>query len=333
MEKIPLKWVFFGLLILLQTLVGVLYKISQKDGQYRYSTFSAMTLAELGKLGISVTLLSIDDHFNLSALQSKCSRKNVLSLSLLAGLYFLNNQLAFHLFLLADPASVNLIKAGSSLITAGMWCLLMGQTITQNQWSLIACQVCGLIVVQIDGCRGVPILPTSAYVALGISTVLTALSSVWNEYQLKSIAMSLHEQNCILYCFGVGFNAFGHMYKTMHDPEYPSFLEGFTPVIMLIVAVNACFGVVVTALYKYADAVLKTLASACTTVLLLILSFCFFNLEISLVRICGCIVVVLSVAQYAILPANKSDVLPWRTRSLALIGLLGVCVAAGIYLL
>ena len=69
-------------------------------------------------------------------------------------MYFTNNQLTFLLFLRADPASINLLKAGSSATTALVWCISMGKVVSQQQWLAIAMQVCGLIVVQYDACMG-----------------------------------------------------------------------------------------------------------------------------------------------------------------------------------
>lgn len=306
------------MLICLQVLVGVLYKVSQSQSKYAYSTLSVMTLAEAGKFVISASLHFVQapksSHMEHTVWSCNlCTLTHVSKISLLALLYFINNQLAFSLFLWADPASINLLKAGSSLITAVIWCIFMGQLITLNQWAAIALQVLGLIVVQIDACKGMLLMSPLTYAAIGVSAVITALSSVWNEQQLKSIDMTLHEQNMVLYLGGVILNVFGFLYMKLHDPVYPSFFQGYTLVTACIIAVNACFGVVVTAVYKHADAVLKTLASAITTVALLLLSFAFFGLQFNINRVCGCAVVVIAVAQYATCTKNPA-VLSWAER-------------------
>jgi len=337
MTALPLKWVFFGLLILLQTLVGVLYKLSQTRNKYVYSTMSAMTISEFGKLAISSTLLVLAHQDQpvsdvAAALYKACSWHDFKKLLLLALMYFCNNQLAFHLFLWADPASINLLKAGSSLITALIWCLFMGRMITLRQLGAISLQVAGLIVVQIDACAQKPLLEPFAYGAIFISVLITALSSVWNEQQLKTLPLSLHQQNIVLYCCGTILNLLGHVYMRQTDASYPGFFQGYTLVTVMIVAVNACFGVVVTAVYKYADAVLKTLASACTTVVLLLLSFQFFGLRINLIRVCGCLVVLIAVAQYATCDVDETTIIPWRTRRLIIVVMCVVFFAAGFVL-
>jgi hypothetical protein len=325
-----LKWFFFGCLIALQTLVGVLYKVSQSGSKYSYSTYSAMALAELGKFGISAAGHLYQKQGKAASFWPNASLTDAARILLLACMYFSNNQLTFHLFLWADPASLNLLKAGSSLVTALIWCIFMGQLISIRQWASISLQVLGLVVVQIDACKGTLLLSPLTYAAIGVSVMITALSSVWNEMQLKTINLSLHEQNMILYTGGVLLNLGGHLYMRQRDSSFPSFVQGYNGITLLIVGVNACFGVVVTAVYKYADAILKTLASACTTVVLLLLSFQFFGLQPSLVRCCGCGVVLIAVAQYATTPADKTAVLTWQQRgNIALIGFM-VAVAIGV---
>lgn len=315
----PSKWLFFFLLILLQVLVGILYKISQNNDRYTYSTYSVMTLAESGKFIISLVLYATQEADSsfvqlCKKLVNECSFPNFLRLTLLAVMYFLNNQLAFTLFLWADPASINMLKAGSSIITALIWCICMGQVISVKQWGAIVLQVAGLIVVQVDACKNIFLLQPFAYYAISVSVLITSISSVWNEHQLKTIPLSLHQQNIILYMNGMLLNSLGHVGMSVRHFSHPSFLQGYTWITVCIVIVNACFGVVVTAVYKYADAVLKTLANACTTVVLLFFSVAFFGLPVNIVRSCGCVVVLIAVAQYAFIKADKETIISWHTR-------------------
>ena len=148
-------------LVVLQTMSGTLYKVSQTESRYAYSTYAAFTLAEIGKLVVSMTLYAKErpKHQSLAqAIQAtRVSLKKpglVFKIGTLAALYFANNQLMFLLFLRADPASINLLKAGSGAITALVWCICMGRVVSQQQWIAIAIQACGLVVVQYDACKG-----------------------------------------------------------------------------------------------------------------------------------------------------------------------------------
>ena len=94
---------------------------------------------------------------------------------------------------------------------------------------------------------------------------------------------------------------------------------------MCVIAVNACFGIVVTAVYKYSNAIVKTLASAVTTVVLTVVSLLFFGLKVTIVSGTGCVSVILAVMLYALTP--NSDVqakLDVRTRKALAAGVVAV---------
>ena len=322
----------FIALVLLQTLVGTLYKVSQTGPRYAYSTYAAFTIAELVKLAISLTLhakerpkqQSITQAFRATCISLK--RPLLVSkIAALAAMYFTNNQLTFLLFLRADPASINLLKAGSSAITALVWCICMGKVVSQQQWLAIALQVCGLVVVQYDACKKETVLAASAYGWILFSVLITATCGVWNEQQLKTMPLSLHEQNIVLYAFGALLNGAGHHVKANLDRGFPRFFDGFTLLSMCVIAVNACFGIVVTAVYKYSNAIVKTLASAVTTVVLTVVSLLFFGLKVTIVSGTGCVSVILAVMLYALTP--NSDVqakLDVRTRKALAAGVVAV---------
>lgn len=303
-------------LVALQIVAGTLYKVSQKDQRYAYSTYASFTVAELGKLAISFTLYTKElpkQQSLVQGLRTTCTSLKkpglVFKIATLAALYYANNQLMFLLFLRADPASINLLKAGSSAITALIWCIFMGRVVSHQQWIAIMLQACGLIVVQYDACKGQTVLAASAYGWILLSVLITAVTGVWNEQQLKTIPLTLHEQNIVMYAIGVLLNAAGHHVKVLVDPRFPRFFEGYTFLSLCVIAVNACFGIVLTAVYKYSNAIVKTLASAVTTVVLTVISSIFFGLAVTIVSGAGCVSVILSVILYALNPSPDNDVL------------------------
>ena len=88
--------------------------------------------------------------------------------------------------------------------------------------------------------------------------------------------MSMHEQNIVLYLCGVVLNVSAFVivppYLT-HTKAGLGFFEGYdsTPA-KLVVLFNAFIGLAISFVFKYADAVVKTFATASTTVLLVIFS-------------------------------------------------------------
>jgi hypothetical protein len=152
------------------------------------------------------------------------------------------------------------------------------------------------------------VLPASTYMMLLYSVTITSLSGVWNEQQLKTLPMSLHEQNMVLYAGGFVLNLGGHFIKSALVDGTPGFFVGYDKTSIAVVAVNACFGIVVTAVYKYADAGMKCMANAVTTVMLLTVSWALFGLQVPATTLAGCIVVIVAVALYSTTTLERVNV-------------------------
>jgi len=82
--------------------------------------------------------------------------------------------------------------------------------------------------------------------------------------------------------------------------DTPGFFNGYNAAAVGVVFVNACTGIVITAVYKYADAVVKSLALSIATVTVMLLSWACFGLALTPINASGCIVIVLAVYSYNI---------------------------------
>lgn len=313
------EWSAFAALVLLQTLLGVLYKVSQRNNAYAYSTFGALAAAETVKLAISATFLMRDaraSHASFAHAAIKhCSVANVASVWALAGIYFASNQLAFYTFLVADPSSINLFKAGSGLLTAVVWCLCMGRAVSRVQGAAIVIQVCGLVVLQWDACSQQALLSPIAYATILIYVSLTCCSSVWNEMQLKGMPLSLHQQNALLYAAGAVLNTAGHMLARWRNPAAPGLLQGHNALSVAVIVVNSCFGIVITALYKYSNAIMKTIASGVTSVIIVAISTVWFGLPFNPVTGASSTAIIVSSYLYASSPPKQARTLSTAVRS------------------
>lgn len=176
-----------------------------------------------------------------------------------------------------------------------MWAAL-ARPVTRVQWSAIAVQSCGLVVTQFGAnCTGAPLLGGGVYLALFASLTITSLCSVWNDATLKATAkegVSLNAVNSLLYAFGVALNLLVAMLAGAMSPSASraSFFSGLgTPAALLVVLCNSLIGIAVTAVYKYADAVVKTFASACGTAVLFIIGAAVYGVPVNVVVTAGCL--------------------------------------------
>ena len=233
----------------------------------------------------------------------------ILHVAGLAGLYCLNNQLTFLLFRLVDAASISLFKSWSTAIAAILLWTLFARPIAALQWASILLQIIGLIVAQYDPRASTATHSEGSYAVLLLSVCITAVCSVWNEQVVKRYHTSLHLQNAVLYSFGTCLNLAAFLYLPASiisgaGPAVP-FFEGYTAAALGVVACNSVLGLVITAVYKYADAVVKTFATASATVALLLISSVFFAFPANLHVYMG--IAVVFIASYIYFVAATLD--------------------------
>eukprot|EP00927_Polykrikos_kofoidii_P039967 TRINITY_DN34255_c0_g1_i2.p1 TRINITY_DN34255_c0_g1~~TRINITY_DN34255_c0_g1_i2.p1 ORF type:complete len:394 (-),score=64.61 TRINITY_DN34255_c0_g1_i2:63-1244(-) len=306
------KKVLAGLsFVVVSTMVGILYKVSQvSTGGFKYSTMSAVTMSETWKFFMSCSFHVFDPAhaeegvsrirtaYNSAA--KTLSGPIVMQILFLSLLYFGNNQLSFFSYTLADPGTIYLFKSGSTFIVATVQTCCGVKTFSCDQWKSLALQACGMIIVQYDPCQNKGRYSVLAYSCMCFSSVITALCAVRNEHMVKNYNVGLNVQNAVLYFGGLCFNLAGfHLLPNPSSKAAVGFFEGYDSVPAVgVVFANSIVGLAISATYKYADAVVKCLASDVTSVLLIIVSVQFFDLKPNITMWCGMGVVTYAVHAY-----------------------------------
>ena len=319
-SMIETKLLAFLSLLAVQVFVSIIYKFSQTKGTYAYSPLSAIAMAEGIKFMISLFMLfsttTIDDMISERSsfvkgcfyrfktcwmlMTEQVSKRFIVFTYGLAVLYVINNQLAFVLFLHVDIASISMFKSFSSLLAAILLWTFFERQLSREQWASILLQVIGLIIVQYDGCKNIPILAWKYYFILMGSTLITAIASVLNERLIKTYTININIQNAILYSFGLMMNLGLFMYspdlfnKENDVSQRKGFFEGYSMSVLAIVACNSLLGIVITFVYKYADAIVKTFSTSCATGVLLYINVVMFHLKTNLTVFLGAIVIFIS---------------------------------------
>lgn len=217
----------------------------------------------------------------------------------LATLYCLNNALMFILFARADPGSITLIKSGATVVSAALMYVWRRFRLSVNRWLVISLQMLGLVVAQFDSCVGKPHLEVGTYALLLVSLFNSSIANVWNEHVVKQFeGASLATKNVHLYFFGAVFNMMAFVRNRLVDADSPRFFEGYAVAAVLVVMSNAFMGIAMNVVYKYADAVVKNIATTTTTVVLLILSAMLFGGRSNPMVFLGAAVVVIGTFLY-----------------------------------
>merc|ERR1712039_65597 len=136
-----------------------------------------------------------------------------------------------------------------------------------------------------------------------------------NEFLVKNYKIGLNVQNSTLYFGGSLLNLFA--FFALPNPNNTQkdigFFDGYDNVLAIgVVFCNAMIGLAITAVYKYADAVVKCFSSDITAVVLMVISSFFFGLKSSVTMWCGVFVVTFAVHLYidAVKPGAPTPTAP-----------------------
>jgi len=180
----------------------------------------------------------------------------------------------------ADPGSIQLLKSGSSFISAILLRVVSNRLVSTLQWVGIAMQVLGLTQAQYDPCLKQATLAGWIYWLISIHVLISSINGLWNEKLVKQAKVNLHLQNLILYVFGFVWNIFFYaiippsLYGT---PPEVGFFDGYTFSALVVVFLNCIIGIVITAVYKYADVIVKTFGMAVSTAILFSFNWLLFQ--------------------------------------------------------
>ncbi|KAL3426432.1 UDP-galactose transporter [Phlyctema vagabunda] len=233
----------------------------------------------------------LDSKTFITYIRNEVSRDTRYGFAQLALFYALINNSIFVSYKLADPGTIQLTKSGVTFITALVMIATLGSKVTKIQWIAIVIQICGLMVTQYHPGTGTA-YPLSTYLILLFQVFLSALSGVYNQALLKSDGSSLHADNMILYASGAAINLLLHLVIRVLKADEPGFFTGYNSIgALMVILSNVFIGLAITAVYKYADAVVKCFATAVATGILLYLSPILFGTELGFLVLPGTVVV------------------------------------------
>eukprot|EP00173_Palmaria_palmata_P001044 Plantae.Rhodophyta-Palmaria_palmata.ctg1548.p2 GENE.Plantae.Rhodophyta-Palmaria_palmata.ctg1548~~Plantae.Rhodophyta-Palmaria_palmata.ctg1548.p2 ORF type:complete len:237 (+),score=38.89 Plantae.Rhodophyta-Palmaria_palmata.ctg1548:66-713(+) len=150
--------------------------------------------------------------------------------------------------------------------------------LSPQRWLVLFVQVLGLITAQYDSCAGKPVYGAEVYAVLLLTLLNSNIANVHNEYVIKNFeSASLATKNIYLYGIGAAVNIVVFVYNRMTIAATPALFEGYGTAAMCVVASNALIGITMNIVYKYADALVKTISSSLTAIILLVLSAMFFG--------------------------------------------------------
>jgi len=297
---------------------SILVNLSKEDGRIPYSSASVILFVELCKLLFSISFLSSD--IMAGKVQNQPLR-TWLAFSVPAILYCINNNLCVHVLLFIDPASYQLLVNIKIVTTAVLYRIIIKRPISRIKWvALSLITVAGVcnsyggikstpakVAAKVAEATDAPSQHLDIYVSVtGILLVLlisliSGFAGVYTEYIVKrQFQISLHQQNTMLYTFGVLFNfltyaAFVNSSNlgTRHELAITRFLAsvfgvfsnlfvGYNRWTVVLICSEACGGLILSAVMKYASNITKLFIISSAMVVTTVLSVILFSLQLNL---------------------------------------------------
>eukprot|EP00755_Sulcionema_specki_P025766 Sspe_Gene.84057::Locus_55175_Transcript_1_1_Confidence_1.000_Length_1502::g.84057::m.84057/K15272/SLC35A1_2_3; solute carrier family 35 (UDP-sugar transporter), member A1/2/3 len=221
-----------------------------------------------------------------------------------AGLYTLQNNLLFVALENLEATTFQVTYQLKLLITALFSVFLLGKTLSPTQWGSLVVLTTGVVLIQLPSGtdrhrqdhKDSWVLGLTACIVSGTSS---AFASVYFEKILKSTPTSLWMRNIQLGVFALPLS-----YATMvatSPPNQPIFY-GYTAMTWVLIAVQAFGGLLVAAVMKFADNILKGFATALAIALSGVVSAVFLGFVPSFAFLLGASTVIGATVLYSLYP-------------------------------
>ena len=252
------------------TLITRSTRNARPAGAPMYLGAAAVFASELVKLPVCLGLVARDMGGVRKGLREVWERvfvdwRDTLKLSIPALAYCLQNALFFVALSNLSAASYQLWSQSKTLTTALFFVFYLGGTLRPRQWAALAMLAAGVGLVQLtDVASGSAALmgnPTIGIAAVLASSLLSGFSNVYLEKIIKTTDVSLWIRNVQLGLFSIPQAAL-LLLPEMGVVRSLGLWAGFTPAVWLIVVLKAFGGLVVAAVVKYADNILKTFGTS-----------------------------------------------------------------------
>mmetsp|Transcript_58138 Transcript_58138/g.131738 ORF Transcript_58138/g.131738 Transcript_58138/m.131738 type:complete len:397 (-) Transcript_58138:142-1332(-) len=266
--------------------------VPAQDG---YAKATLVVVVELVKIVAAFGLLAYDRNLGVAEawehLRETTVSKPMEAIMLLVpgSLYVVQNNLVLVAAENLEGPVMAVLGQVKIITTAIFSVVLLRRSLHSRQWFGLVTLVVGVSVVQLsattggsagDGGKRNLLLGVSASV---FAATMSGFAGVFFEKVLKGSETSVWVRNVHLACFGVVVGLFGLFGQAgeLQLVQRNGFLGGYNSVVWALVAVQAIGGLLVAAVVKYTDSILKAFATSVALVSVSVTSIAFFNFPLS----------------------------------------------------
>ncbi|XP_019357222.1 PREDICTED: UDP-N-acetylglucosamine transporter isoform X1 [Gavialis gangeticus] len=283
-----LKYVSLGILVFQTTslVLTMRYSRTLKEEGPRYLSSTAVVIAELLKIMACILLVYKDSKCNFRTLNRVLHDEilnkpmETLKLAIPSGIYTLQNNLLYVALSNLDAATYQVTYQLKILTTALFSVSMLSKKLGVYQWLSLVILMTGVALVQWPSdsqtLTAKELSAGSQFVGL-MAVLIACFSSgfagVYFEKILKETKQSVWIRNIQLGFFG---SIFGLMGVYIYDGELISkngFFQGYNKLTWTVVVLQALGGLVIAAVIKYADNILKGFATSLSIILSTLISY------------------------------------------------------------
>lgn len=289
--------------------LSICVRFSLVDGKYEYSSNTVVMCVEISKFVISMIMLTRE--VGTSGVKEKFSNwKMKTSLPFLVPglLYMINNNLEFVLRREIDIARFSAI-ANLKILTSGiLFRVFLGRELTSRKWLGLLLLTLGVSLTEYKPDQvaeeGSSFSTYSICLAM-LYCSISGFAGCYTQYIFQNkgdaASESIHFQNLNLYTYGIIFNMLG-MVKDFDKLSQDGFFTGYNFWTCMVILCYASIGLVISAIMKYADVLFKCFTNAGAMVSSTIFAVIFFQFEVTMYFMFGCIIISLAVYLYTVAP-------------------------------
>mmetsp|Transcript_34549 Transcript_34549/g.55601 ORF Transcript_34549/g.55601 Transcript_34549/m.55601 type:complete len:359 (+) Transcript_34549:19-1095(+) len=303
---------------------------SSSDGGKPYLSSSVVVLAEYLKVIIATFLVTRDTGSWVIAKKEiyqevVVKSRETFKMAVPATLYAVQNNLLFIALSHLDSAVYQIVYQIKTLTTAMFAVFILRKQISKWQWFSLVLLAIGVAIVQLgvhskssviestQGGRGgggeeeqlnnnddtssssiQEQNPLKGICAILLACVSSGFAGIYFEKVLKQTKQSVWIRNIQLGLFGGGASILTMLIKDWSDLQELGFFHGYTPVVILVICLQASTGLIVAMVVKYTDNIVKAFAGALAIIGASMTSIYVFSFEADRNFVFGGILVVIA---------------------------------------
>jgi len=232
---------------------------------------------------------------------------NSLPLSIPAGVYFIQNNLAFTALQNLDPAIFSVLSQLKLLTAAVFSVIMLNKQLSWRKWRNLLLLIVGvvLIILSAEDNSGSRSGVGDQNLAVGVTAVVglctcSGLAGVYFEKVLKSSqVVTLWDRNLQLSFYSIIFGIFQLIIFDRNALLTHGFFYDYSIVTWLNIFIGAVGGIIVAVVVKYTDTIMKGFATSAAIILTTIFGFYYFETKLTHEFVLGVFVVIISLFNYS----------------------------------